>query len=253
MTVSTRRITAELVVHLQPVGLHAVLDPGAEPAVVFVVGVHFAIEAAIPLAAEKAEDVLGGKGPHRIIQERAVQAGQRRATLEQQVGGVLGLIDDPMHGVAREQFAQQRIDLPCPTIEDFRPVELGEAVGQALGLDRVVELGERVVLLHEAQLLLHHLLGQPFVAIDVDLDGERQPGLQANVDQAELGIEEVVIEDPLLPRSADELRPLGTGMSAKEGQVSWVQRMPTSPSEMPWSRMRFWAHSSLRNWPVRYT
>ena len=65
------------------------------------------------------------------------------------------------------------------------------------------------MLLHEAQFLLHHLLGQPFVAVDVDLDGERQPGLQADVDQAELGIEEVVVEDPLLPGSADELGPLG--------------------------------------------
>ena len=67
------------------------------------------------------------------------------------------------------------------------------------------------MLLHEAQLLLHHLLGQPFVAVDVDLDGERQPGLQADVDQAELGIEEVVVEHPLLSVSTDELGPLGAG------------------------------------------
>ena len=83
------------------------------------------------------------------------------------------MIDNPMYGVTGELFAQQRIDLPCPTIQDFRPVELGKAVGEALGLDRVVEFGERVVLLHEAQFFLHHLLGKPFVAIDVDLDGER--------------------------------------------------------------------------------
>ena len=37
----------------------------------------------------------------------------------------------------------------------------------------VVELGERVVLLHEAQFLLQHLLGEPFVAIDIDLDSKR--------------------------------------------------------------------------------
>jgi hypothetical protein len=52
------------------------------------------------------------------------------------------------------------------------------------------------------------LLGQPFVAIGVVLDGERQSALQANVDQAEPGIEEVVIEDPLLSVSTDELGPL---------------------------------------------
>jgi hypothetical protein len=70
------------------------------------------------------------------------------------------LIDNPIHGVAGELFTQQRIDLPCPTIQDFRPVELGKVVSQALGLDRVVESGEHIVLLHEAQFFLHHLLGE---------------------------------------------------------------------------------------------
>ena len=93
---------AELVVHLQPVGLHAVLDTGTEPAIAFIVGVDFTIKPAIPFAAEKAEDVLGGERQHRIIKERAVQAGERRATSEQQVRGVLSLIDDPMHGVTGE-------------------------------------------------------------------------------------------------------------------------------------------------------
>ena len=71
-------------------------------------------------------------------------------------------------------------------------------------------MGKRVVLLHETQLLMHHLLGQPFVAVDIDLDGERQPGLQPDVDQSELRIEEVVVEDPLLSVTADELGPFGT-------------------------------------------
>jgi hypothetical protein len=192
-----------------------VFDTGSEPAIVFIVGMHFALEAAIPLAAKKAQNIFGGKRAHRMIQKRAVQVGQRHPTGEQQVGGELGLIDDPMHGAAGELFSQQRIDLPCPTIQDFRPVELGKAVGQALGLDRIVELSERVVLLHEAQFFLHHLLGKPFVAIDVDLDRKRQPGLQANVDQAELGIEKVIIKDPLLPRPTDELRTIGTKYECK--------------------------------------
>ncbi len=78
-----------------------------------------------------------------------------------------------------------------------------------MDLDWIVELCKRVVLLHEAQFFLHHLLGQPFVAVDIDLDSERQPGLQADMDQTELRIEEVVIKDSLLPRPADELGPVG--------------------------------------------
>jgi hypothetical protein len=46
-----------------------------------------------------------------------------------------------------------------------------------MSLSGVVELGERVVLLDEVQFLLRHLLGEPFVAIDIDLDSKRQPGL----------------------------------------------------------------------------
>jgi hypothetical protein len=103
------------------------------------------------------------------------------------------------------------MDLSRPAVEDSRPVELGKAVGDALCLVGVVELGKRIVLLHEAQLLLHHLPGRPFVAVDIDPDGERQPGLQANVDQPEPRVEGVAIKDPLLPGSADELGAFGSG------------------------------------------
>ena len=111
----------------------------------------------------------------------------------------------------------------------FGQLSWAKRSASALGLDGVVELCERVVLLHEAQFLLHHLLGEPFVAIDVDLDSERQPGLQANVDQAELGIEEVVIEDPLLPGSADELGPVGT-RHKREGRTRLLGAEDTDKS-----------------------
>src|SRR5262249_55501136 len=61
----------------------------------------------------------------------------------------------------------------------------------------------------------------PLRAIDVDLDGEREPSLQADGDQAELGIEEVVVEDPLLSGSADELRPIGAGDQRQGGAGFW--------------------------------
>jgi hypothetical protein len=115
-----------------------------------------------------------------------------------------------MHGGAGDQVPEPRIDLPCPTVEDARPLERGEAVGQALGLGGVVAWWERVVLVHEAEFLRHQLLGQPFVASDVDLDGARQPGLQAAVDQAALGIEEVVLGKGLCPLKSPESADLAT-------------------------------------------
>ena len=55
------------------------------------------------------------------------------------------------------------------------------------------------------------------MAVDVDLDGERQPGLEADVDQAELTVEEVVVEDALLSGSAHELRPFRAGHECERG------------------------------------
>jgi hypothetical protein len=51
------------------------------------------------------------------------------------------------------------------------------------------------------------LASQPVVAVDVDLGREREPGLHADVTQAELGIEEVEIEDPLRTPGEHEAGP----------------------------------------------
>ena len=64
---------------------------------VFDFGLHVAGKAAIPLAAEKAQDVLGGKGQRRKLQELLIEPAERGRTGEQQVGGELRLIDDPVN------------------------------------------------------------------------------------------------------------------------------------------------------------
>ncbi len=58
-------------------------------------------------------------------------------------------------------------------------------------------MGESVVLLDEADAGLLQLPGQPVVTIDVGLEGEREPGLQAEVEEAEVQIEEIKVHDPL--------------------------------------------------------
>lgn len=77
-----------------------------------------------------------------------------------------------------------------------------------LGLDRVVELREGVVGLNEAEAALLHLPGEPVVTIDVDLRGEREEALQTDVDQAELGIDEIEVEDTLRALAEGEARPV---------------------------------------------
>jgi hypothetical protein len=62
-------------------------------------------------------------------------------------------------------------------------------------------------MLHEADTGVVELAGQPVVTVDVDLGGEREPGLDPNVTQAELRIEKVEIEDALRATGEDQPRP----------------------------------------------
>src|SRR5262249_18216367 len=50
---------AELVVHLQPVVLDPVFDPGPRPAILLAVGQHLAVEARVQATTQKRQDVLG--------------------------------------------------------------------------------------------------------------------------------------------------------------------------------------------------
>jgi hypothetical protein len=118
------------------------------------------------------------------------------------------LIDDPVVvSVAEPGSAELRIDGTGPAIEDFDPREFGEAVGEALCRIGIVEVGEGVVSLDEAELSVSHLPGQPIVAVDVNLDGEGEPGLDADVHQAEFGIEVVVVENALRSPGEGQTRP----------------------------------------------
>src|SRR5262249_37231072 len=99
-------------------------------------------------------------------------------------------------------------DLLDPTAQDLDPVEPAEAVGQGLRPSRVLELGEGVVVLHEADAGVVELPGEPVVAVEADLGGEGEPGLDADVPQPELLIEEVEVQDALRPAREDQSGPV---------------------------------------------
>src|SRR5262249_50223795 len=75
----------------------------------------------------------------------------------------------------------------------------GKALSQLLGFGRIVQLGQGVVVLYEADPCLVKLSCQPVMAVDVDLGGEGEPGLHAHVTQAELWIKEEEVQHTLLP------------------------------------------------------
>ena len=108
--------------------------------------------------------------------------------------------------------AQQRIHPAGEPLEDHRPRQGRKPIGEPLGAARVFEPEEGIVeaLVPEAPLI--ELVGEPVMAVEVDLDGEREPGLQADVEETELAVQEVEVEEEALPpRRADHRPPLPRG------------------------------------------
>src|SRR5271169_2458506 len=102
-----------------------------------------------------------------MVEQAWIKLSQRGAVTEEDVGAVLGLIDHPVVAAwPQPSLAEERVDLPGPTVEDFDPVEMGKALGQLLGFVGLIELGESVVVLHETKPALGHLSRQPIVAVD---------------------------------------------------------------------------------------
>src|SRR6185369_11607594 len=199
---------AELVVHFEPVAFDAMLDACAEVSVGLGFGLEFAVETAIVLASEEAVDVFRSERQGGELQKFLIKPAQGGAAAKEQVGGELSLIDVPVGLLAGELLTQERVDQAGIAVEDFGPIEGGETIGLALRFDGFVELGKGVALEDEAHVQTGHLLGEPVVAVDADLQREGGPGLQADVDEPQLFIEKVVVENALPPRLGYEAWPL---------------------------------------------
>ena len=82
---------------------------------------------------KKRQDVLGREVDRGVVQQPRIETSQRLAAGEDQVGGVLGLVDDPIIAeAAKPSLVHQRIDLANQAVEDLAPVQMGERIGQLL-------------------------------------------------------------------------------------------------------------------------
>src|SRR5215469_9257296 len=73
-------------------------------------------------------------------------------------------------------------------------------VPQALSFGPVGDRRETVVLLQVIETSGLHLSPQPFPSVEADLDGEREPGLNASIEEAEDRMDLIVIEEQALAR-----------------------------------------------------
>jgi len=205
---------AELVVHFQPVVFHAMLDACSWITFLLAVGEDLSLEVAMQLAAEERQNVIRPEVHHRVIEKPPIEGGQFGPTAEDDVGAVLDLGSGPVVVAIFEPFlAQDRVDLTSPAIELPNPRQAAELIGQLLGFIGIIQLGEGIVALAEPNPLLVHLAGEPVVTVDVDLNSVREPGLDTDVHQAELGVDTVVVENPL--GTVSELQ-VGTTLAVPE-------------------------------------
>ncbi len=120
-----------------------------------------------------------------MLQQPGHQLVKLVLAFEHDVGGVLGLSGDPVVGHRCEKILEGWVDHSSVAMEPRDPVQADESIGEVLGPMEVFEPQEGVVLLGEPDAVTGELAGQPFVPIEVDLELQGKPGLDADVDQAE--------------------------------------------------------------------
>ena len=126
---------ASFVVHLDPVVLDAVLDAYRRdpPMGEFEqVGHYLALKLPDQLSSQEAHDLLGAKALGAVAHESGIQLSEH-GMRKHQVGGVLALRGDPVVPVSIQEVTQQGIHGLSEALEDLRPVERGEAIGESLG------------------------------------------------------------------------------------------------------------------------
>jgi len=143
------------------------------------------------LPAEEAGDLLRFDAPHRLPDELFVERAQGGGGTERQVGGVFHLHQAPVVGLS-EHVGHRAAPFGIAIQDAVQPIGR-QAIGQFLGSHPVVDPCEGVVGHGVADALGGQAPRQPTVAVAVELQTERRPGRDPQVDQPEPGIYEVEI------------------------------------------------------------
>jgi hypothetical protein len=94
--------------------------------------------------------------------------------LKHDIGGEL-LISSPVIRLAGEYIFEERVDKIGEFLKKGWLVEAAELIGQILGFVRISYFDKGIIDLFERDVFSAHLDGEPFVAIDGDLDDKREP------------------------------------------------------------------------------
>lgn len=195
------------VVHFNPVLFHPMLDASSRPTLLVVIE-HFTRKEPVELSSEESKNVLGTQADRGVPEQSWIQTLQGSAAGEYDISGELSLVGHPVVAHVFEKVGHQRVDLSRNLLEDEMPGKTGELVGNPLRVVGILKPVESVVHLSEAGPGQFQLASKPVVPVDVDLDGEWEPRLNAHVDEAKVGVEVVEVQAKAFAPGRTQSRPV---------------------------------------------
>jgi len=180
----------EFVVDLDPRCAKTMLDAGAFDAGGKLTA-NFLGQLGCDLMAEKSGDVFGFDRQDRLPGKLSIERFEDGLRAEHQIGGVLNLHETPVIGL-RKDVAHGTALLGI-AIEDVVQISGRELVGEGLRARPVVDTHKGIVGEGKADPGGSELASQPTMAIAIELQAKGTPGWYPQVDQAELGVDEVEV------------------------------------------------------------
>src|SRR6516225_6458472 len=126
-----------------------------------------------------------------------IEAPQVGRMVENYIEGPLVLVSGPVirDGVLTEDLGVNGVELASDAVKQLWPLGFELRIQQTLSFGPVGNPREAVVLLQVVETSGLHLSGQPFSSVEADLNGEREPSLDAGIEEAEDGMNLVVVEE----------------------------------------------------------
>src|SRR4029077_19673073 len=123
--------------------------------------------------------------------------------VENHIESPLVLVSRPVigDGVFTEDLAMNGVELASDAVEQLGPFSFELTIHQALSFRPVGNPGKTVVLLQVIETGGFHLSRQPFPSVEADLNGEREPSLDAGIEKAEDRMDLIVVEEQAFTRA----------------------------------------------------
>src|ERR1700730_5282919 len=198
---------ALFVVHLNRVFFHPVFDSYSFKTALQI-GFDLTAANAAVFASEKAQHVRGMKVSNRVVDQGGINGSQCLVVAKQNIGRVFSLTHGPVVG-SQDNLAtlmEPGVDTPRQGIKERLPFPLYQTIAELLSPAPVTNLRETIVSLRITNPALLHLPCQVLPAVDTNLNRQRQPGLQAHVQQAKLAIHKIEVEMQTLPFFGSQLQ-----------------------------------------------